>query len=88
MRGRSGRNNHHIINVGVAESCWGRSADWPREWPRWTAIRHAKPFLRHQTVAALVADVVVVDDAVDEAVDVVVVVVAAAVGEQDSSRIP
>lgn len=68
----------------------GRSADWPREWPptRWTAIRHAKPFLRHQTVAALVADGVVgAGGAVDESV-VAAAAVAAAAGEQDSSRIP
>lgn len=76
-----------IINEAVAESCWGRSADWPREWPptRWTAIRHAKPFLRHQTVAALVAGAAAgADGVVDEAV----VVVVAAVGGRDSSRIP
>ena len=49
--------NRRIINEAVAESCcWGRS-DWPREWPPSIsmAIRHAKPFLRLQTVAAVVA---------------------------------
>lgn len=85
-RGGGQKKTHcRIINAAVAENCWGRSADWTREWspPKGTATRHAKPFLRHQCVVAFVDGA-----AADGAESAVVVVVATAAVESDSNRIP